>query len=131
MFIYQTQKREQYYDRVIALYQQTGYGKKRLSRLIPEVGEKTISRWIANFVAENPQVASMNRTRPTRKAPVPAPGAQSEELPKDVQELQAELKRLRAQLKKAEIKAEAYDELINVAEAKFNIPIRKKAGAKQ
>ena len=48
-----------------------------------------------------------------------------------VLELQAELKRLRAQLKKAEIKAEAYDELINVAEAKFNIPIRKKAGAKQ
>ena len=32
---------------------------------------------------------------------------------------------------KAEIKAEAYDELINVAEAKFRIPIRKKAGAKQ
>ena len=28
----------------------------------------------------------------------------------------------------AEIKAEAYDELINVAEAKFNIQIRKKAG---
>ena len=28
-------------------------------------------------------------------------------------------------------KAEAYDELINVAEAKFNIQIRKKVGAKQ
>ena len=35
------------------------------------------------------------------------------------------------QLLKAEIKAEAYDEMINVAEAKFKIPIRKKAGAKQ
>ena len=131
MFIYQTKKRELYYDRVIELYRRTGYGKKRLARLIPEVGEKTISRWIANFVAENPQVASMKRSKNTRKPSVPAPEIQAEELPKDVQELQAELKKLRAQLTRAEIKAEAYDELINVAEAKFNIQIRKKAGAKQ
>ena len=32
MFIYQTKKRELYYERVIALYQQTGYGKKRLGK---------------------------------------------------------------------------------------------------
>lgn len=73
----------------------------------------------------------MRRAKPARTAPVQAPEVQSEKLPTDVQELQAELKRLRAQLTKAEIKAEAYDELINVAEAKFNIQIRKKAGAKQ
>ena len=35
MFIYQTKKRELYYERVIALYQQTGYGKKRLGKLFP------------------------------------------------------------------------------------------------
>ena len=73
----------------------------------------------------------MKRAKPSRTVPVQAPEVQSEKLPTDVQELQAELKRLRAQLTKAEIKAEAYDELINVAEAKFNIQIRKKAGAKQ
>ena len=39
--------------------------------------------------------------------------------------------RLRKELTKAEIKAEAYDELINVAESKFGIQIRKKAGAKR
>ena len=131
MFIYQTKKRDLYYDRVIELYLQTGYGRKRLSKLIPEVGQKTIMRWIANFVAENPQVASMKRAKATRPSPAPSPEVSAEELPQDVQELQAELKRLRAQLTKAEIKAEAYDELINVAEAKFNIQIRKKAGAKQ
>jgi hypothetical protein len=38
---------------------------------------------------------------------------------------------LREQLEKAEIKAEAYEELIKVAESKFKISIRKKAGAKQ
>ena len=131
MFIYQTKKRDLYYDRVIELYLQTGYGRKRLSKLIPEVGQKTIMRWIANFVAENPQVASMKRVKAVKKAPAQSPEVQQEDLPRDVQELQAELKKLRAQLNKAEIKAEAYDELINVAEAKFNIQIRKKAGAKQ
>ena len=44
MFIYQTKKRELYYERVIALYQQTGYGKKWLGKQFPEIGEKTISR---------------------------------------------------------------------------------------
>ena len=131
MFLYQTRKRDLYYDRVIELYLQTGFGKKRLSRLIPEVDPSTIRRWIANFVAENPQVASMKRVKAVKKAPAQSPEVQQEDLPRDVQELQAELKKLRAQLNKAEIKAEAYDELINVAEAKFNIQIRKKAGAKQ
>ena len=54
-----------------------------------------------------------------------------ESLPDDVIALQKEIKDLRAQLTKAEIKAEAFDELINVAEAQFGIQIRKKAGAKQ
>ena len=51
-----------------------------------------------------------------------------------IKELEAYKKRveeLEAQLLKAEIKAEFYDEMINVAEAKFKIPIRKKAGAKR
>ena len=80
---------------------------------------------------QNPQVASMKRVKEAKNAPKPSPEVQEEELPKTVLELQSELKKLRAQLTKAEIKAEAYDELINVAEAKFNIQIRKKAGAKQ
>ena len=49
----------------------------------------------------------------------------------EIARLQARVKELEAQLLRAEIKAEAYDEMINVAEAKFRIPIRKKAGAKQ
>ena len=60
---------------------------------------------------------------------------QAEETAKDqsreIEELQQRVKELEAQLLRAEIKAEFYDEMINVAEAKFQIPIRKKAGAKQ
>ena len=130
MFIYDTAKKERYYDEVVAMYRETGYSSYRLAKLFP-LSKHTLERWITNFVAENPQVASMKRVKAVKKAPAQSPEIQQEDLPRDVQELQAELKKLRAQLNKAEIKAEAYDELINVAEAKFNIQIRKKAGAKQ
>ena len=59
--------------------------------------------------------------------------AADREQPQDAaaRELQKRIKELEKKLLEAEIKAEAYDELIKVAEAKFRIPIRKKAGAKQ
>jgi hypothetical protein len=57
--------------------------------------------------------------------PVPAPAIS------DVQALQAEVVRLQSELKGARLRADAYDEMINVAESKFNISIRKKAGAKR
>ena len=52
-------------------------------------------------------------------------------LPSDIEALQAEILRLKSELTKAEIKAEAYDEMINVAESELGISIRKKSGAKQ
>ena len=50
---------------------------------------------------------------------------------KDVKELQKKIKELEAQLLAAEVKAEVYDRMIEIAEARFGIPIRKKPGAKQ
>jgi len=47
------------------------------------------------------------------------------------QDAQTRIAELEAKLRKAELARDAYDEMINVAEAKFNIPIRKKAGAKR
>lgn len=49
----------------------------------------------------------------------------------EVEELQKRVKELESRLLQAEIKAEFYNEMINVAESKFKIPIRKKVGAKQ
>ena len=76
-------------------------------------------------------MSSMKRVKEVKKTLSPSPVVQGDEQPQTIQALQDELKRLREQLREAEIKAEAYDELINIAEAKFNIPIRKKAGAKR
>ena len=41
------------------------------------------------------------------------------------------IKELEAQLLAAEVKDEVYDRMIEIAEARFGIPIRKKPGAKQ
>ena len=49
----------------------------------------------------------------------------------DLQALKAELSAMKAKLKMAELRADLYDEIINVAEKKFKVEIRKKAGAKR
>ena len=123
-------KRDLYYEKAMKLYFQEGLRVTQISRALP-ISRPVLYKWIAIFAEQNPQMASMKGVKKVKKASRPSQETQTEELPKTVLELQAELKKLRAQLTKAEIKAEAYDELINVAEAKFNIPIRKKAGAKQ
>lgn len=125
-----SRKREQYYGKAMRLYFEEGMCVPHICKVLP-ISRSILYRWIAIFAEENPQVASMKRVKAVKRAPVQSPEVHKEGLPRDVRELQAELKKLRAQLNKAEIKAEAYDELINVAEAKFNIRIRKKAGAKQ
>jgi hypothetical protein len=55
----------------------------------------------------------------------------SNSLPTEVQELQKEVLELRKRLVQEKLRADAYDEMINVAEGKFKIKIRKKVGAKQ
>ena len=123
-------KRDLYYDKAMKLYFEEGMCGTHICKVLP-ISRAILYKWIAIFVKQNPPVASMRRVKEAKNAPKPFPEVAEEELPKTVLELQSELKKLRAQLNKAEIKAEAYDELINVAEAKFNIQIRKKAGAKQ
>lgn len=47
----------------------------------------------------------------------------------EVSQLRKEMKLLKARLKQAEMARDAYDCMIDLAEAKFNIPIRKKSDA--
>ena len=125
MFNYETEKRLKYYDKVIEIYKETGYSSRRIAKLgIVPVGYRTIAYWIANFVSEKKESQSAIMKQSQSNV--------SEECSStEIQELQKRIKELEAQLLQAQIKAEFYDEMINVAEAKFKIPIRKKAGAKQ
>lgn len=121
-----SQKRDLYYEKAMQLYFEEGMCGTHICKALP-ISRAILYKWIAIFVEENPQVTSMKRVKDAKKAPNPSSEVQENDLPKTIQELQSELKKLRAQLNMAEIKAEAYDELINVAEAKFNIQIRKKS----
>ena len=116
-----------YYDEAVRLHFELGYGEDRIAEILP-IGHTTAWRWIRKFAAE-----SKNKTTPmarTKKAKT-APKASDVEAKDDIQSLKAELSALKARLRMAEMRADLYDEMIKVAEKKFKVEIRKKAGAKR
>ena len=131
MKYYRTEKQRLYYDKVIALYRDKHMGRKSIEKIIP-VSNWTISEWIRNFVAENPSYKSerMKQAEERRKKKAVLESVDSP-VPSDLQSLKAEVSRLRKALREESMRAELYNEIINVAEEQFKIPIRKKAGTKQ
>lgn len=124
-----SKKREAYYEKAVHLYFKERLRGTEICKILP-ISRTILYKWIANFAEENPQVLSMRKGKEKKTKKQTVQSGQ-DVFPEEVAKLQAELKRVRAQLTKAEVKAEAYEELINVAETRFNISIRKKAGAKQ
>ena len=107
-----------------------------ISRLSKEFGvsEMSIYRWISIF-ADGKVPGMKNRVTPDVK---PNPSSMSKKSQKPVETETEELARLREEnrrlaeaLKMAEWMNHAKDVMIDEAEKMFNIPIRKKAGAKQ
>ena len=120
-------KREMYFDEVIRLHYELGYGETKIAEIIP-IDHTTAWRWIRKFAAENKgKTTAMART----KKETTTTKASDEEAKDDIQALKAELSAMKAKLKMAELRADLYDEMINVAEKKFKVEIRKKAGAKR
>ena len=124
-----TKKQQLYLEEVLRLRRENGYGETRISRILP-VGHSTVSRWIANFAAENDvKPIRMPKSKKQIHKPIQSPSSIQQD--SDSHFLRAEVSRLQAQLKHEKLRADAYDEMINVAESKFNIAIRKKVGAKR
>ena len=48
-----------------------------------------------------------------------------------IRELKASLKKAQKEAELEKLRAKAYDKMIDLAEERFNIPIRKKSGTKQ
>ena len=118
-----TLKKEMYYR----LHFELGYGEDRIAEILP-IGHTTAWRWIRKFAAENKdKTTAMARTKKAKTAPKASDG----EAKDDIQSLKAELSALKAKLRMAEMRADLYDEMIKVAEKKFKVEIRKKAGAKR
>jgi transposase len=124
MYQLHTKKQLNYFDEVIRLHYEEGYGEDRISRLLP-VSHSTVSRWITIFAKEKKKIPVMKVKRSYQST------KSVQEQGIDVQSLQKRVKELEAQLSRAEMKAKFYDKMIDIAEAKFKISIRKKSGAKQ
>jgi len=122
-----TKKQKLYFDEVIKLHLERGWGEDRISRILP-ISHSTVSNWIRIFAADNEEKSVQmpkSKKKLLQQTPVVSPSEN------DVKALQSEIARLQAQVKHERLRADAYDEMINVAESKFNIPIRKKVGAKR
>ncbi len=124
MYQLHTKKQLMYFDKVIRLHFEDGYGAKKIEKLLP-VSHHAVSEWIAIFTREK---GNISRPKDMQKSQEVTPAQIENE---GIEALQKRLKELETQLKQAEIKAEFYDRMIDVAEAKFRIPIRKKVDAKQ
>lgn len=129
MFIYQTSRRDNYYQKAVDMYYKEGLSYRHIAKIIP-VSKTTVMRWIANFAEENPHKAPIMNKRLPKLEPQVAQEPQKE-LPEDVKELQAEVARLKKELRHEKMRADAYDMMIDLAEDAFKIPIRKKSGAER
>ncbi len=116
---FREKRKAEFYDEVIRLHQEEHLRPCVIAEKL-SLKKSTVSFWIRTF-AEQTAIESMKRDLQIT----------SDSLPTEVQELQKEVLELRKRLVQEKLRADAYDEMINVAEGKFKIKIRKKAGAKQ
>ncbi|WP_425389432.1 hypothetical protein [Ekhidna sp.] len=81
-------------------------------------GHSAITNWMRSFGMKEPLKARVYMSKPNKK----------QEHPED---LSARIKELEEALKLAELKSEAYSKMIDIAEEKFSLKIRKKLSTKQ
>jgi transposase-like protein len=116
---FREKRKAEFYDEVIRLHQEEHLRPCIIAEKL-SLKKSTVSFWIRTF-AEQTAIENMRRDLQIT----------SDSLPTEVQELQKEVLELRKRLVQEKLRADAYDEMINVAEGKFKIKIRKKVGAKQ
>lgn len=104
-----------------------------LSRSIG-VSRQMIYRWISNFASAKPSIEETSISKEINQDSNPMPQKKvnpAGTLEQELVRLKKENKKLQEALKMAEWSNHAKDVMIDLAEKTFNIPIRKKSGAKQ
>jgi len=100
------------------------------------IPRQTIYHWISIFAEGNGTFSKLSKPRSANVEPKTMPMPRHQEKPVETPEqelarLREENKKLQEALKMAEWSNHAKDVMIDLAEKTFNIPIRKKSGAKQ
>lgn len=127
MYKLKTTKQLKYFDEVIRLHYEKGYGEDRIASLLP-IGHTTVSRWIAIFASQSGDVPRSEEKAETMVKKHEAAKMSPEE---ELRALKQSYSKLQIELRKERMRADLLDEMINVGEAMFKVPIRKKAGAKR
>jgi transposase len=127
--------KKQYLPKVLHLYFEEGMSYRSISKILP-VSFASIGYWIRTFAKEYKSKTEImeaisNLDKSSREQSGKATDKSNSGSSKDTASLESELANLKEELKYQRLRADAYDEMINVAEEQFNIKIRKKAGAKQ
>lgn len=119
------------------MYFRDGVSGGEIAQIL-SIPSTTVYRWISIFAHENEDSnRSAMKKENSQKEPVcpsPAPTTPQSlppDMPDEIKALKAELSRVRKELSYQRMRADAYDEMINIAEKQFDVCIRKKAGAKQ
>lgn len=99
------------------------------------VSKSVVQRWLSIFAGENLPEMKKKTSTPKRvtgthvpQSNIPSP--QKSQVHKS-ETSEEKIARLEKELEEARLRADLYDEIINVAEKKFDIQIRKKAGTKR
>lgn len=110
-------------DKALELYR-SGVNKSQISKRISQP-YTTICYWIDNFAVDNDQLLhDMNKDNIQIHI-------DDEEAAKVLKDKDLQIEKLKKALEEETLRADAYDEMIDVAESAYKISIRKKAGAKQ
>lgn len=127
--------KKQYLSKVLHLYFEEGMCYRSISEILP-VSFACVGYWIRNFAKQyNSQTAIMeaisNLEESLSEDSIRSKDNTNLATSKETESLTTELAKLKEELKYQRLRADAYDEMINVAEEQFDIKIRKKVGAKQ
>ena len=138
-----TLKKEQYFDDVIRLYFQEGLTGPEICKIIP-IHNSNVYRWLDEYEGKQSCSKTMgkgdNQKEKKNKRVYGTKAPENKTCQSPVQDnvsdktgetLEQKVKRLERELSEARLERDLYNEIINVAEKKFDIQTRKKAGTKQ
>jgi len=116
-----TELQKKYYQQVIEIHQKTGLSPRKIAKLqLVPVSVRQMYHWIAIFEAENGH-GSARRVMEAKES------KEQEE----VEALKSRISELEEQLRVEQLRNRLNEKIIEIAENRWNIDIRKKAGTKR
>lgn len=119
-------------EKGILLHKQ-GYSYRQIGEKLG-ISPATVWNWVSKFAVENQSVMKKNSTLVSKRlvgVTAPESSVMSSTVSKSSETDAQKIARLERELLESRMLSDIYNEIINVAEEKFNIQIRKKAGTKQ